>query len=89
MSACETVRFIDDKFGLASSEALDMDMVMWECDTRIRIPMLGGKSNCTVGALREQVKGHDVTIRSQQREGEVKGSTTASDLAKMAAAAAE
>jgi hypothetical protein len=39
MSACETVRFIDDKFGLANSEALDMDMVMWECDTRIRIPI--------------------------------------------------
>ena len=50
---------------------------------------LGGKQNCTVEALRSQVVGHDVAIKSQRREGEVRSGILASDLAKMAAASAE
>ena len=50
-------------------------------------PILGGRDNCTVGALRVQVEGHDVTIRSQKRAGQGGGSaaTAAADLVKMAA----
>lgn len=121
--------FIDDKFGMASREALDLDMVTWECDyphsdsnwpqspevfaqsidgasdeeidkithrNAMRhfhydpFPLLGGKENCTVGALRKSVEGHDVTIRSQRREGGQRtGMTAAADLQKMASAAAE
>lgn len=49
--------------------------------------ILGGRDNCTVGALRAQVEGHDVTIRSQKRAGQGGGSaaTAAADLVKMAA----
>jgi hypothetical protein len=52
---------------------------------------LGGKQNCTVGALRKSVEGHDVSLRSQRREGEKRSNaaTAASELAKMASAAAE
>ncbi|BBU21961.1 amidohydrolase family protein [Mycobacterium xenopi] len=121
--------FIDDKFGMASRGALDIDMVTWECDyphsdsnwpqspevfaqsidgasdeeidkithrNAMRhfhydpFPLLGGKENCTVGALRKSVEGHDVTIRSQRREGDQRtGMTAAADLQKMASAAAE
>lgn len=121
--------FIDDKFGMASRGALDIDMVTWECDyphsdsnwpqspevfaqsidgasdeeidkithrNAMRhfhydpFPLLGGKENCTVGALRKSVEGHDVTIRSQRREGGQRtGMTAAADLQKMASAAAE
>ncbi|EID13482.1 amidohydrolase 2 [Mycobacterium xenopi RIVM700367] len=121
--------FIDDKFGMASREALDLDMVTWECDyphsdsnwpqspevfaqsidgasdeeidkithrNAMRhfhydpFPLLGGKENCTVGALRKSVEGHDVTIRSQRREGGQRTDmTAAADLQKMASAAAE
>ncbi len=95
--------FIDDKFGVASREFLNMDHVMWECDyphsdstwpfspeklaahlddvsdedvDRIShlnamrhfqfdaFGALGGRENCTVGALRQQAVGHDVAIRS-------------------------
>jgi hypothetical protein len=52
--------------------------------------VLGGKENCTVGALRKSVEGHDVTIRSQRREGEQRSAmTAAAELQKMASAAAE
>jgi predicted TIM-barrel fold metal-dependent hydrolase len=121
--------FIDDKFGMASRAALDIDMVTWECDyphsdsnwpqspevfaqsidgasdeeidkiTHLNamrhfhydpFPLLGGKDNCTVGALRKSVVGHDVTIRSQRREGEHRTAmAAAADLQKMASAAAE
>jgi hypothetical protein len=52
---------------------------------------LGGKEKCTVGALRKSVEGHDVSLKSQRREGEKRSNaaTAASELAKMASAAAE
>jgi predicted TIM-barrel fold metal-dependent hydrolase len=118
--------FIDDKFGVASLDALDKDMVTWECDyphsdsnwpqspeifaqsvqalsdenidkiTHLNamrhyhydpFSALGGRQNCTVGALRKQVEGRDVSIRSQRRQGEQKaGAVKAADLQKMAAA---
>jgi predicted TIM-barrel fold metal-dependent hydrolase len=95
--------FIDDKFGMASRDFLNMDHVMWECDyphsdstwpfapeelmphfdgvsdvdidrvTHLNamrhfsydpLTALGGKENCTVGALRATAVGHDVSIRS-------------------------
>ena len=104
--------FIDDRFGVASREFLEMDNVMWECDyphsdstwptapeiltesldgvsdydidrmTHLNamrhfhydpFTHLGGKANCTVGALRAQALGHDVSIRSQARAGSTKG----------------
>jgi predicted TIM-barrel fold metal-dependent hydrolase len=119
--------FIDDKFGVANLDALDKDMVTWECDyphsdsnwpespeifaqsvaglsdedvdkiTHLNamkqygydpFSVLGGRENCTVGALRKQVEGHDVAIKSQRRDGEQKGSVKASDLMKMASAGA-
>jgi hypothetical protein len=42
---------------------------------------LGGKEHCTVGSLRAQVPGRDVSIRSQAREGVAKLGTLAADLA--------
>jgi predicted TIM-barrel fold metal-dependent hydrolase len=121
--------FIDDKFGLASREYLNMDMVTWECDyphsdsnwpvspefldlslrglTDVEVDKvthlnamkqfhydpfttLGGRANCTVGALRKQVEGHDVTIRAQRREGDDGShSTNAADLMKMASSRSE
>ena len=117
--------FIDDKFGIASKGALDLDMVTWECDyphsdsnwplspevfaesaggltdeevdkiTHLNamrhfhydpFSVLGGRANCTVGALRKQVEGHDVSIKSHVREGGQKDSAQAArDLVKMAA----
>jgi predicted TIM-barrel fold metal-dependent hydrolase len=118
--------FIDDKFGLASKAALDMDMVTWECDyphsdsnwpqspevfaesavglsdqeidkiTHLNamrhfnydpFTTLGGRHNCTVGALRKHVEGHDISITSHRREGADRGSTAAADLAALAAGA--
>ena len=121
--------FIDDKFGIASKGALDLDMVTWECDyphsdsnwplspevfaesaggltdeevdkiTHLNamrhfqydpFSVLGGRANCTVGSLRKQVEGHDVSIRSQRKEGERKDSAQAArDLVKMAAGPGE
>jgi predicted TIM-barrel fold metal-dependent hydrolase len=120
--------FIDDKFGMASRGALDIDMVTWECDyphsdsnwpespevfaqsmdgvsdedtdkiTHLNamrhfnydpFTVLGGRENCTVGALRQSVQGHDITIRSQRRDGEQRSSLKATDLQKLASAAAE
>ncbi len=119
--------FIDDKFRLASLDALDKDMVTSECDyphsdsnwpespevfaqsidgvsyeniekiTHLNamnhyhydpFSVLGGRENCTVGALRKQVEGHDVSIKSQRRDGEQKGGIKASDLQKMTTAGA-
>jgi predicted TIM-barrel fold metal-dependent hydrolase len=118
--------FIDDKFGIASKDALDLDMVMWECDyphsdcnwpqspevfaassaglsdeeidkiTHLNamrhfqfdpFSALGGRDKCTVGALRQQVKGHDIAIRSRRVNGEHENSVSAADLVKMAAGA--
>ena len=121
--------FIDDKFGIASKGALDLDMVTWECDyphsdsnwplspevfaesaggltdeevdkiTHLNamrhfqydpFSVLGGRANCTVGALRKQVEGHDVSIKSHAREGRQKDSAQAArDLVKMAAGPGE
>ena len=121
--------FIDDKFGIASKGALDLDMVTWECDyphsdsnwplspevfaesaggltdeevdkiTHLNamghfqydpFSVLGGRANCTVGALRKQVEGHDVSIKSHVREGRQKNSAQAArDLIKMAAGPGE
>jgi predicted TIM-barrel fold metal-dependent hydrolase len=121
--------FIDDKFGIASKAALDLDMVTWECDyphsdsnwplspevfaesaggltdeevdkiTHLNamrhfqydpFSLLGGRANCTVGALRKQVEGHDVSIKSHVREGRQKDSAQAArDLVKMAAGPGE
>ena len=47
--------------------------------------VLGGRENCTVGALRKQVEGHDVAIRSQRRaDDDGSHATKATDLLKMA-----
>ena len=95
--------FIDDRFGMASRDFLNMDHVMWECDyphsdstwpfapeevdghfagmsdpdidrvTHLNamrqfsydpFAVLGGRENCTVGALRAEAVGHDVNVRS-------------------------
>jgi predicted TIM-barrel fold metal-dependent hydrolase len=95
--------FIDDHFGVASRDFLNMDNVMWECDyphsdstwpiapeeivthfddvadhdvdriTHLNamthfgydpFSVLGGKDRCTVGALRAEAVGHDVSLRS-------------------------
>jgi hypothetical protein len=117
--------FIDDRFGIASKDALDLDMVTWECDyphsdsnwplspevfaesagdltddeidkiTHLNamrhfqydpFSVLGGRENCTVGALRKQVGDHDVSIKSQVHEGKRGDSAQAArDLVKMAA----
>jgi predicted TIM-barrel fold metal-dependent hydrolase len=117
--------FIDDRFGIASKDALDLDMVTWECDyphsdsnwplspevfaesagdltddeidkiTHLNamrhfqydpFAVLGGRENCTVGALRKQVEDHDVSIKSQAHEGKRGDSAQAArDLVKMAA----
>jgi predicted TIM-barrel fold metal-dependent hydrolase len=117
--------FIDDRFGIASKDALDLDMVTWECDyphsdsnwplspevfaesagdltddeidkiTHLNamrhfqydpFSVLGGRENCTVGALRKQVEDHDVSIKSQVHEGKRGNSAQAArDLVKMAA----
>ena len=50
--------------------------------------VLGGRENCTVGALRKHVEGHDVSIRSQRREGRQKVAVKAADLQRMATAGA-
>jgi hypothetical protein len=42
---------------------------------------LGGREACTVGSLRAGAAGHDVSERSQAREGVAKRGTLASDLA--------
>jgi predicted TIM-barrel fold metal-dependent hydrolase len=118
--------FIDDKFGIASRGALDVDMVTWECDyphsdsnwpespevlaqsmvgvsdsdvdkiTHLNamkhydydpFRVLGGRENCTVGALRKAVAGHDTAIRSRLREGEKRTDavSAANQLARIAA----
>jgi hypothetical protein len=41
---------------------------------------LGGKENCTVGALRSQVPGRDVSTRSQLRDRIDKRGTRSVDL---------
>jgi hypothetical protein len=41
---------------------------------------LGGKQNCTVGALRAQAEGHDVSQRSVKPENVGKHATRALDL---------
>jgi hypothetical protein len=95
--------FIDDRFGVASRDRLNVDNVCWECDyphsdsTWPRSPELfqehvvgvpdtevdqishlnamrlfhydpftpmGGKENCTVGALRARAVGHDISLRT-------------------------
>ena len=97
--------FIDDHFGVASREFLNMDRVCWECDyphsdstwptaPETLAKQLDGVSDhdidrithlnamrwfsfdpfsvrpreeCTVGALRQQAAGHDISIRSTNR----------------------
>lgn len=120
--------FIDDKFGLVSKSALDLDMVTWECDyphsdsnwpqspevfaesarglsdeetdkiTHLNamrhfnydpFSVLGGRQNCTVSALRSQVKDHDISIKSQLREGVEKLNLNLADLQKLASASTE
>lgn len=116
--------FIDDKFGVASKHALDMDMVTWECDyphsdsnwplspevfaesstgltaheldkithlNAMRLyqydpfSVLGGRQNCTVGALRKQVEGHDVSIKAQSKPGARRIALSPAELAELAA----
>ena len=101
--------FIDDRFGVASRDFLNMDNVMWECDyphsdstwpfspeelglylgrqrPRHRshhahlnamrhfsydpFSVLGGREQCTVGALREQAAGPRRVCPLDQAEGE-------------------
>jgi predicted TIM-barrel fold metal-dependent hydrolase len=108
--------FIDDHFGVASRQFLDMDKVCWECDYPHsdstwptapetfmkqmdgvdrydidRISHLNAirnfnydpfsvipKDECTVGALRRQAAGHDVSIKAKgKRAG---GATLAAQL---------
>jgi predicted TIM-barrel fold metal-dependent hydrolase len=115
--------FIDDHFGVANLEFLNIDNVMWECDyphsdsawpfspeefakhfggsrrvsdhdvDRIShlnamkhfsydpFTKLGGKENCTVGALRAKAVGHDVAIRSVRPDMVGAHVTKAADLA--------
>jgi predicted TIM-barrel fold metal-dependent hydrolase len=100
--------FIDDRFGVASREYLNLDNVCWECDyphsdsTWPRSPELfqehvvgvpddevekishlnamrlfnfdaftpmGGRDNCTVGALRARAEGHDISLRKGKKSG--------------------
>jgi len=42
--------------------------------------VLGGKENCTVGALRARAKGHDVSIRSTNPSKVGGHATKATDL---------
>lgn len=120
--------FIDDKFGLVSKSALNLDMVTWECDyphsdsnwpqspevfaasagglsdeetnkiTHLNamrhfnydpFSVLGGRQNCTVSALRSQVIDHDISIKSQLREGVEKLNLNLADLQKLASASTE
>jgi predicted TIM-barrel fold metal-dependent hydrolase len=117
--------FIDDKFGVASKQALDLDMVTWECDyphsdsnwplspevfaessaglteheldkithlNAMRLfqydpfTVLGGRQKCTVGALRKQVEGHDVSIKARRNPGERRIALSPAELAELAAA---
>jgi predicted TIM-barrel fold metal-dependent hydrolase len=112
--------FIDDLFGVASREFLNLDHVMWECDyphsdsswpfspealgdhlngvddhdvDRIThenamrhfsftpFAQLGGRDRCTVGALRRQASGHDVSIRSVNATNVGRHAARAVDLA--------
>jgi predicted TIM-barrel fold metal-dependent hydrolase len=111
--------FIDDRFGVASRNFLNMDNVMWECDyphsdstwpfspeelagylegvtdhdvDRIThanamrhfsydpFPLLGGRENCTVGALRAKAAGRDVSIRSTKPKAAATGPVRSMDL---------
>ena len=111
--------FIDDKFGMASRDFLNMDHVMWECDyphsdstwpfapeeimghfdgvsdadidkvTHLNameafsydpFTALGGKENCTVGALRALAPDHDVAIRSVSPDTVGAHATKSTDL---------
>ena len=111
--------FIDDRFGVANHDFLEMENVMWECDyphsdstwpfspemladhldgldsedvERIShrnamrhfsydpFPLLGGRANCTVGALRASAAGHDVSIRSTKPKTASGVVTRSSDL---------
>jgi hypothetical protein len=111
--------FIDDKFGMASRQFLNMDHVMWECDyphsdstwpfapeevaghfegvsdaevdkvTHLNamqhfrydpFTTLGGRENCTVGALRARAEGHDVAIRSVKPDAVGRHASRAVDL---------
>ena len=113
--------FIDDRFGVASRDFLNMDNVMWECDyphsdstwpfspeelglylegvsdhdidrmthaNAMRhfaydpFSALGGRENCTVGALRAQAAGHDVSVRSTKPKEKATGVVKSSDLGK-------
>jgi predicted TIM-barrel fold metal-dependent hydrolase len=113
--------FIDDRFGVASRDFLNMDNVMWECDyphsdstwpfspeelslylqgvsdhdiDRIThtnamrhfeydpFSLLGGRENCTVGALRGLAVGHDVSERSTRPKAKATGVVKSSDLGK-------
>jgi hypothetical protein len=115
--------FIDDKFGIASKDFLNMDHVMWECDyphsdstwptapetlwadikglsdhdidriTHVNamtqfhydpFSTLGGRENCTVGALRAKAAGHDVSIQSTKKR-DTGAHTKAKDLLAMSA----
>ena len=42
--------------------------------------VLGGKENCTVGALRARAVGHDVSIQARAKPGSAAGKTKATDL---------
>jgi predicted TIM-barrel fold metal-dependent hydrolase len=113
--------FIDDRFGVASRDFLNMDNVMWECDyphsdstwpfspeelglylqgvndydidrmthtNAMRhfaydpFSALGGRENCTVGALRGLAVGHDVSVRSTHPKEKATGVVKSSDLGK-------
>jgi hypothetical protein len=111
--------FIDDHFGVASRDHLNLDHVMWECDyphsdstwpcspeklathldgvsdgdvdriTHLNamrhfqfdpFAALGGREQCTVGALRRRAAGHDVAIRSTRTGTGGRHANRATDL---------
>jgi hypothetical protein len=51
--------------------------------------VLGGKETCTVGSLRARAVGHDVTIRSQVRDGVAKRGTRSADLLAVASSSGD
>jgi predicted TIM-barrel fold metal-dependent hydrolase len=112
--------FIEDRFGMASRDFLNMDHVMWECDyphsdstwpvapenfaehltgvsdadvDRVShlnamaqfsydpFTVLGGREQCTVGALRTRAAGHDVSIKSVRADTVGRHATRSVDLA--------
>src|ERR687892_73304 len=62
--------FIDDHFGVASREYLDIDRITHLNAMRLfnfDPPSVRPREECTVGALRQRAVGHDISVRSTNR----------------------